>query len=59
MYCAVIDQCALKQDLEMFAAGDLTEVGEKVCPKYRYLALYTHVSFLGSDVKVNHHDEML
>ncbi len=26
---AVLDQCALKRDLELFDAGDLTEVGEK------------------------------
>lgn len=25
----VIEQCALKRDLELFAAGDQTEVGEK------------------------------
>lgn len=28
-YDAVLDQCALKRDLELFEAGDLTEVGEK------------------------------
>ncbi|KZT67088.1 P-loop containing nucleoside triphosphate hydrolase protein [Daedalea quercina L-15889] len=28
-YKKVIDQCALKRDLELFAAGDKTEVGEK------------------------------
>lgn len=26
---SVIEQCALKRDLELFDAGDLTEVGEK------------------------------
>ena len=26
---SVIEQCALKRDLELFAAGDKTEVGEK------------------------------
>ena len=28
-YDAVLDQCALKRDLELFEAGDMTEVGEK------------------------------
>ncbi|KZT67108.1 multidrug resistance-associated ABC transporter [Daedalea quercina L-15889] len=28
-YNKVLDQCALKRDLELFAAGDKTEVGEK------------------------------
>ena len=28
-YNKVIDQCGLKRDLELFDAGDKTEVGEK------------------------------
>ena len=28
-YNKVIDQCGLKRDLELFEAGDMTEVGEK------------------------------
>ena len=27
--CTVIEQCALERDLELFDAGDETEVGEK------------------------------
>lgn len=30
-YQSVLDACALKPDLEILAAGDLTEIGEKVC----------------------------
>lgn len=30
-YQNVLDACALKPDLEILAAGDLTEIGEKVC----------------------------
>lgn len=30
LYEKVIHACALKADLEMFAAGDQTEIGEKV-----------------------------
>ena len=29
MHLVVIYQCGLQQDLALFAAGDLTEVGEK------------------------------
>jgi hypothetical protein len=29
-YHSVLEQCALVQDLQLFAAGDETEVGEKV-----------------------------
>lgn len=29
-YDKVIDNCALKDDLKIFAAGDQTEIGEKV-----------------------------
>lgn len=29
-YDAVLEACALKHDLGIFAAGDLTEIGEKV-----------------------------
>lgn len=29
-YAAVLEACALKRDLEIFEAGDLTEIGEKV-----------------------------
>lgn len=29
MTIAVIRQCALEQDLKLFEAGDVTEVGEK------------------------------
>lgn len=28
-YKKVLEQCALEQDLSLFAAGDMTEVGEK------------------------------
>ena len=28
-FSIVIEQCALKRDLELFAAGDQTEVGER------------------------------
>ncbi|KAL4243414.1 ATP-binding cassette transporter C [Abortiporus biennis] len=28
-YNSVLEQCALKQDIELFSAGDMTEVGEK------------------------------
>ncbi|KAI0085661.1 hypothetical protein BDY19DRAFT_964983 [Irpex rosettiformis] len=28
-YDAILDQCALKRDLELFEAGDMTEVGER------------------------------
>ena len=28
-HLAVLDQCALRRDLELFDAGDETEVGEK------------------------------
>jgi ABC-type multidrug transport system fused ATPase/permease subunit len=30
-YWKVIDACALKRDLETLDAGDMTEIGEKVC----------------------------
>ena len=30
-YENVVDSCALKPDLEILPAGDLTEIGERVC----------------------------
>jgi ATP-binding cassette subfamily C (CFTR/MRP) protein 1 len=34
LYKKVIDACALKQDLDILAAGDQTEIGEKVCGNF-------------------------
>ena len=36
-YDEVIEACALTKDLEMFTAGDETEIGEKVGPTFTYL----------------------
>ena len=32
-YINVIQACALEKDLDMLPAGDMTEIGEKVCNK--------------------------
>lgn len=36
-YDAIIDACALRSDLEILPAGDMTEIGERVCVRIRFL----------------------
>jgi len=43
----VLRQCALEKDLELFEAGDNTEVGEKgLTLRYSFLPLYLGFFFL-------------
>ena len=36
-YDEVLEACALKPDLEILPNGDLTEIGEKVCQRQKYI----------------------
>ena len=41
-YRKIVRACALKPDIEMFPAGDATEIGEKVTTVIVDCLLYTH-----------------
>jgi len=57
VFCTVIKQCALERDLELFEAGDATEVGEKgltlrfVIPNEIWFITFTIYFFLIAVVK--------
>lgn len=45
-YDKVIEACALQQDLDMLPAGDLTEIGEKVCFDHIHINTFIYLFIL-------------